>query len=102
VSETLTVTVTQADIDQGLRYDPTHAPLSAAFSRVLRRPVGTGLRSWFYQTGSKEDVCTYYRLPPEMRDWALRFDMVGRDGVRPRSFTFEVQRISAKESMGRA
>lgn len=100
--QTVTVEVTQDDIDAGLRHDPTHAPLSLALSRALGRPVGTGLRAWFFNTGTSEEVNSYWGMTPEMQDWALRFDMVGRAGVGPRSFTMPVRRVSAKEARGLA
>lgn len=94
------VEVTQDDIDSGLQYDPTHAPLSLALSRALGRPVGTGLRSWFYNTGTTEEVCAYWGLPSEMQEWALRFDMVGRVGVGPRAFDLPLRRITQEEARG--
>jgi hypothetical protein len=88
MSGTITVTVTQEDIDNGMRHTPCACPIALATARE----AGTGCdvsvgatRLNIYRAGPASR--TRYRLPGDARDFICRFDL--DLSVRPFTFTAE-------------
>lgn len=86
--ETVTVEVTQDDIDRGLSRKPDNCALALAIRRATGEdwtvfPISG---SWIARRWPWLDV---YVLPPECAAFGRRFDL--EDKVTPFSFTFELR-----------
>ena len=80
---TLTVEVTQADIDNGKENDCFACPVALA----LARAAGRGVAEVDTAFATVNDVST--RLPDDVQVWIANFDCNGPDAVKPFTFTLE-------------
>jgi hypothetical protein len=90
--DTITVEVTQEDIDHGARSACTGCPVAIAASRIssARAIVGrTGLTLYDYKTGKT----ARYNTPSQVSDFIATFDNTGPSSVQP--FTFTATKVSA-------
>jgi len=88
------ITVTQKDIDKGLKSSCYECPIAHAFKRKVKNQIRYGFAvnsaSIEYLT---EDMWHRYALPKEAKQFIQRFDC--DQPVKP--FTFEVQKTTRKK-----
>jgi hypothetical protein len=80
--KTVTIDVTQEDIDKGERGDACKCPIALACHRILKEGVWV-CEDLMSISGEDEDVV----LPDEAQDFIKRFDY----GHSPEPFTFTIQ-----------
>lgn len=81
----MTITVTQEDIDKGIRKDCAQCPITNAVARHLPALKFIETGSCFI-TGSIDEERVSFNLPTDARWFVLRFD----NGYIEQPFTFEL------------
>lgn len=85
--KTITVTVTQEDIDTGKRREPTECPIGLALQRRFKRPVIVGPGSIYVTKRGFLRNSTFYVPSPEMTRFIIDYD--SRKPVSPSTLTME-------------
>lgn len=81
----ITVDITQADINKGVRGSPTWCPIAL----IVKRMFPTAVQISASRTGVQVVFITHslrFEGPSTMYDWVGTFDRRGPDHVQPRSF----------------
>ncbi len=95
--QTMRITVTQEDIDNGRRCDPDCCPVGRALSRAGLIHYGVIGSAVMIKDGQAHAMAL--PLPAPVRDWILDFD--GSRAVEPFSFELPVPTAKRKPEAGR-
>ena len=96
MSDTITVNVTQEDIDKGMPCMPSCCPITLAVKREHGfKFVSTGVS--YVSTSNDEETpdWTDYYLPSEAQEFIDLFDGEGKHTVEPFTFTAQVRKPRA-------
>lgn len=87
--KTITINVTQRDIDKGLKKCPERCPIAISVRRRVRRDADVTVGNYAVVVSRDGHASSFYNMPREARDFVVRFDSK-RWRTKPMKFQLEM------------